>query len=136
MSLNRVTIMGRMTKDPELRTTPAGVSVASFSIAVDRDFRDKQGEKQTDFFDVTAWRGTAEFISRNFGKGRMIVVDGRLQMRKWTDKDGNTRTAAEILAENVYFGDSKPDSYRNNIIAPSEAGFTELSEGDGDGLPF
>jgi len=109
--LNRIIVMGRLTRDPELRHTQTGTPVASFSLAVDRDFKDKQsGERATDFIDVVAWRATAEFISRYFTKGRMAVVEGRLQMRDWTDKEGNKRRSAEVIAENVYFGDSKRDN--------------------------
>ena len=109
--LNRIILMGRLTRDPELRRTQTGTPVASFSLAVDRDFKDKStGERSTDFIDVVAWRQTAEFVSRYFTKGRMAVVEGRLQIRDWTDKDGNKRRAAEVIAENVYFGDSKRDS--------------------------
>ena len=109
--LNHITIMGRLTRDPELRRTGSGIAVASFSVAVDRDFGGRDGgEKETDFIDCVAWRQTGEFVSKYFTKGRMIVVSGRLQMRNWTDKDGNKRRTAEIVAENVYFGDSKRDS--------------------------
>ena len=108
--LNRIIIMGRLARDPELRRTQTGTPVASFRLAVDRDFKDKStGERSTDWIDVVAWRATAEFVSRYFTKGRMAVVEGRLQMRDWTDKDGNKRTTAEVVAENVYFGDSKRD---------------------------
>ena len=108
--LNHIVIMGRLTRDPELRRTQAGVPVASFRLAVDRDFRDKTtGERATDWIDVVAWRQTGEFVSRYFSKGRMAVVEGRLQMRDWTDKEGNKRTSAEVVADNVYFGDSKRD---------------------------
>ena len=108
--LNRIILMGRLARDPELRRTQAGVPVASFRLAVDRDFRDKTtGERATDWIDVVAWRQTGEFVSRYFSKGRMAVVEGRLQMRDWTDKDGNRRTSAEVVADNVYFGDSKRD---------------------------
>ena len=108
--LNKIFIMGRLTRDPELRRTQTGTPVASFSLAVDRDFKDKStGERATDFIDVVAWRQTAEFVSRFFTKGRMAIVEGRLQMRDWTDKDGNKRTSAEVVADNVYFGDSKRD---------------------------
>lgn len=137
MSLNRIIIMGRMTKDVELRRTPAGVAVASFTLAVDRDFKDKQsGEKQTDFIDVTAWRNTAEFASRYFGKGRMAVVEGRLQMRDWTDKSGNKRRTAEIVADNMYFADSKTADRTESADEFTYAAprFEEL--GDGDELPF
>lgn len=109
--LNHITVMGRLVRDPELRHTGSGVPVASFTLAVDRDFADKQsGQKETDFIDITAWRSTAEFVSKYFTKGRMAVASGRLQMRKWEDKDGNKRVSAEIVAENVYFGDSKKDA--------------------------
>ena len=108
--LNRIIIMGRLTRDPELRHTQTGTAVASFTLAVDRDFKDKStGERSTDFIDVVAWRQTGEFVSRYFTKGRMAVVEGRLQIRDWTDKDGGKRRSAEIVADNVYFGDSKRD---------------------------
>lgn len=106
--LNRITIMGRLTRDPELRRTNSGTAVASFTVAVDRDFG-KDGEKQTDFIDCVAWRQTGEFVSKYFAKGRMIVVDGRLELRDWTDKDGNKRRNAEINVSSAYFGDSKKD---------------------------
>ena len=102
--------MGRLARDPELRRTQSGVPVASFRLAVDRDFKDKNtGERGTDWIDVVAWRATGEFVSRYFTKGRMAVVEGRLQMRDWTDKEGNKRTTAEVVADNVYFGDSRRD---------------------------
>ena len=108
--LNKIFIMGRLTRDPELRRTQTGTPVASFSLAVERDYKDKStGERTTDFIDVVAWRATAEFVSRYFTKGRMAVVEGRLQMRDWTDKEGNKRTSAEVVADNVYFGDSRRD---------------------------
>lgn len=108
--LNRITIMGRLGKDPELRHTQQGTPVASFSLAVDRDFKDKAtGARVTDWIDVVAWRQTGEFVSKYFTKGRMAVVEGRLQIRDWTDRDGNKRRSAEVVAENVYFGDSKKD---------------------------
>ena len=108
--LNHIVIMGRLARDPELRHTQSGVAVASFRLAVDRDFKDKNtGERATDWIDVVAWRQTGEFVSRYFTKGRMAVVEGRLQMRDWTDKDGNKRTTAEVVADNVYFGDSRRD---------------------------
>lgn len=110
MALNKVIIMGRITKDIELRRTNTGVAVASFTLAVDRDFKEKGGEKETDFIEVVAWKNTAEFVDKYFGKGRMAVVSGRLQMRTWTDKEGNKRKTAEVVAENVYFGDSKRES--------------------------
>ena len=109
--LNHIVIMGRLTRDPELRTTQSGVSVASFTVAVDRDFGDRDGgERQTDFFDCSAWRSTGEFVSRYFHKGSMIVVSGRMQSRKFQDREGNNRTAWDVQADNVYFGDSKRDS--------------------------
>ena len=108
--LNHITLMGRLVRDPELRRTGSGVAVASFRIAVDRDYAPKDGgERKADFIDCVAWRQTGEFISKYFTKGRMIVVDGRLEMRDWTDKDGNKRISAEVIVENAYFGDSKRD---------------------------
>ena len=107
--LNTITIMGRLTRDPELRGTGSGIAVASFTVAVDRDRAPEGQEKETDFIDCVAWRQTAEFIEKYFNKGRMIVVSGRLQIRGWTDKEGNKRRSAEIVADNVYFGDSKKD---------------------------
>ena len=118
--LNRIIIMGRLTRDPELRHTQTGTAVASFTLAVDRDFKDKStGERSTDFIDVVAWRQTGEFVSRYFTKGRMAVVEGRLQIRDWTDKDGGKRRSAEIVADNVYFGDSKRDAEAGGYAAPS-----------------
>ena len=109
--LNHIVIMGRLTRDPELRRTGSGIAVASFTLAVDRDFSPKDGgERETDFIDCVAWRQTGEFVSKYFTKGRMAVVSGRLQIRSWTDKDGNKRRTAEVVADNVYFGDSKRDS--------------------------
>ena len=106
--LNHITIMGRLTRDPELRRTGSGVAVASFTVAVDRDFgKNENGEKETDFIDCVAWRQTGEFVSKYFTKGSMIVVSGRLQVRSWTDKDGNKRRTAEVVADNCYFGESK-----------------------------
>ena len=108
--LNHITLMGRLVRDPELRRTGSGIAVASFRIAVDRDYSPKDGgERKADFIDCVAWRQTGEFISKYFTKGRMIVVDGRLEMRDWTDKEGNKRTSAEIVVANAYFGDSKRD---------------------------
>ena len=108
--LNHITIMGRLTRDPELRRTNSGTPVASFTVAVDRDFSGKDGgEKETDFIDCVAWRNTAEFVSKYFTKGRMMVVSGRLQLRDWTDKEGHKRRSAEVVADNCYFGDSKKD---------------------------
>lgn len=108
--LNQIIIMGRLTRDPELRRTSSGIAVASFCVAVDRDYTsDPSGEKETDFINCVAWRQKAEFVSKYFEKGSMIVVSGRLQIRKWTDNDGNNRTTAEIVADNLYFGESKKD---------------------------
>lgn len=108
--LNQIVIMGRLTRDPELRRTGSGVAVVSFTLAVDRDFgKTESGEKETDFIEVTAWRNTAEFVSKYFTKGRMAVASGRLQIRSWTDKEGNKRKTAEVVADNVYFADSKKD---------------------------
>ena len=158
--LNKVFIMGRLTRDPELRRTQTGTPVASFSLAVDRDFKDRStGERATDFIDVVAWRQTGEFVSRYFTKGRMAVVEGRLQIRDWTDKDGNKRRTAEVVADQVYFGDSKRENEGGSYsagysqggysaggyapAAPSGYGaplsggdqFAELSDDDGE-LPF
>lgn len=114
MSLNVCVIMGRFTRDPELRRTPSGVAVTSFTLAVDRDYNPKDGgEKETDFIDCTAWRGTAEFIGKYFANGSMAVVCGRLQIRNWTDKEGNKRRNAEVLADSVYFGESRKSSDGN-----------------------
>lgn len=140
--LNKVVIMGRLSRDPELRRTQSGVSVSSFRIACDRDFKSQTGEKETDWIDIVAWRNTAEFVSKYFSKGRMAIVEGRLQTREWTDKDGNRRTAVEVVADNVYFGDSKSDNaagYSNSQQAaptyPASQRFEEIDEEDGD-LPF
>ena len=135
--LNHITIMGRLTRDPELRHTQTGTAVASFTLAVDRDFKDKAtGDCTTDFIDVVAWRQTGEFVSRYFTKGRMAVVDGRLQLRDWTDKDGNKRRSAEVIANNVYFGDSKRDPGSDAQYGNDEQEqFSELTDDDGS-LPF
>ena len=142
--LNHITLMGRFTADPEMRRTGNGVAVASFTIACDRDFSPKDGgEKEVDFFDIVAWRSTAEFVSKYFSKGRMAVVSGRLQIRNWTDKDGNKRRTAEIVADNVYFADSKKDSsgesygQQNSCSAPvAPASNFEMLDGDDSALPF
>ena len=141
MSLNRIVIMGRLCADPELRRTNSGTAVVRFTIAVDRDFKAQNGEKETDFIDIVAWRNTAEFVSKYFSKGRMAVVEGRLQIRDWTDKDGNKRRTAEVLADNVYFGDSKNSTsgatQQDNFGALNERmsqGFAEIE--DSDELPF
>ena len=119
--LNHITIMGRMTKDPEMRRTGSGVAVTSFTVAVDRDIANKEtNERETDFIDCVAWRGTGEFVEKYFKKGSMAVVSGRLQIRGWTDKDGNKRRTAEVVADNVYFGDSKKDE-------PSHTGFVKTT---------
>lgn len=107
--LNKIFLMGRMTRDPELRHTASGAAVASFTLAVDRDFKNQDGEKEADFINCVAWKGTAEMLARYFTKGRMAIVEGRLQSRKYTDKDGNNRTAYEVVASCVYFADSKRD---------------------------
>lgn len=139
--LNHVTIMGRLTRDPELRHTQSGTAVTSFTLAVDRDFKDKNsGETATDWISCTAWKGTAEFVTRYFQKGRMAIVEGRLQSRKYTDKDGNNRTAYEVVASSVYFGDSKRDSDPLDKLADdatpvSEPSFQEM-EDDPSELPF
>lgn len=107
--LNKIFIMGRLTRDPELRRTQSGTPVVSFALAVDRDYKNADGNKATDFIEVVAWRTTAEFVSKYFAKGRMAVVEGRLQIRDWTDKEGSKRRSAEVVADNVYFGDSKKE---------------------------
>ena len=130
--LNHIVIMGRLTRDPELRQIGSGVSVANFSVAVDRDFS-KGEEKETDFIDCVAWRHTGEFVSKYFTKGRMIVVSGRLQIRSWTDNDGNKRRTAEVVTDNCYFGDSKN---AGAATTPSPAGdYAEIAEPDAE-LPF
>jgi single-strand DNA-binding protein len=158
--LNHIVLMGRLTRDPELKHIPTGAAVASFTLAVDRDFSSRE-EKQTDFIDIVAWRNTAEFVSKYFVKGQMAVVTGRLQVRDWTDRDGNKRRTAEVVAENVYFGESKKsrdgsgapisgagDSYGGAGGYPSGSGYGgfgkaasslegDFSEIDDDGeLPF
>ena len=155
--LNKIFLMGRLARDPELRRTQTGTPVASFRLAVDRDFKDRNtGERATDWIDVVAWRQTAEFVSRYFTKGRMAVVEGRLQIRDWTDRDGGKRRSAEVVADNVYFGDSKrdgggdygappaygaPASYgapaagRGAAPAGGTSDFAEIGEEDGE-LPF
>ena len=152
--LNHITIMGRLTRDPELRYTQSQTPVASFTLAVDRDFGSRDGgEKQTDFIDCVAWRQTAEFVSKYFTKGSMAVVSGRLQIRDWTDRDGGKRRSAEVVADNMYFGESRRrdgdsgdsrsssySSYGNSgsagkSSAPAASAFSELDDGDGE-LPF
>ena len=112
--LNKIIIMGRLTRDPELRRTGSGTAVTSFSLACDRDFKSQSGEKETDFIEVVAWKNTAEFVSKYFSKGHMAVVEGRLQIRDWTDKAGSKRTTAEVVADNVYFADSKRSESNDN----------------------
>ena len=144
--LNKIFLMGRLTKDPELKRTQTGTPVVSFSLAVDRDFKDKStGERATDFISCVAWRQSAEFISRYFTKGRMAVVEGRLQTKDWTDKDGNKRRSTEVIVDSIYFGDSKREAenasggYGDGSGAYSTYGapdqFRELSDEDGE-LPF
>ena len=154
--LNHIVIMGRLTRDPELRYTQSQTPVVSFSLAVDRDFGGKDGgEKQTDFIDCVAWRQTAEFVNKYFTKGRMAVVSGRLQIRDWTDREGGKRRSAEIVADNVYFGDSRPagnDGGRGGSYGGNDGGrtpggnagstgstgqgpFGPIDDGDGE-LPF
>ena len=147
--LNHIVLMGRLTRDPELRYTQSQVPVASFTLAVDRDFGGRDGsERQTDFIDVVAWRQTAEFVSKFFAKGSMAVVSGRLQIRDWTDREGGKRRSAEVVADNVYFGETKRsrdensgggyrsnDSYQSYDRAPAASAFSDLSDTDGE-LPF
>ncbi len=131
--LNRITIMGRMTKDAELRHTNGGASVTSFTVACERDFKAQNGEKETDFIDVVAWRNTAEFANKYLGKGRMIVVEGRLQIREWQDNNGGKRRNAEVVADSIYFADTKSKvSGEEEYSAPE----IEEVEEDGDDLPF
>ena len=145
--LNHITIMGRLARDPELRRTQSGVPVASFRLAVERDFKDKStGEHSTDWIDVVAWRATAEFVSRYFTKGRMAVVDGSLQMREWTDKEGNKRVSAEVIANSVYFGDRGEESGQNGLhnssvsdsVSGSEtgSGFIPMDDSEDGEFPF
>ena len=146
--LNHITIMGRLTRDPELRMTQSQTQVASFTLAVDRDFGGRDGaERQTDFIDCVAWRQTAEFVSKYFSKGRMAVVSGRLQSRKWETREGEKRTSWEVVADNVYFGDSRRDgdsnesrTYTRDYEAPksspkASSPFEDLGGDDGE-LPF
>ena len=133
--LNHIVIMGRLTRDPELRRTGSGIAVASFTRAVDRDFSPKDGgERETDFIDCVAWRQTGEFVSKYFTKGRMAVVSGRLQIRNWNDKDGNKRRSAEVVADNVYFGDSKRDDQGGSSSYGGNA-YGGNSYGGGYGAP-
>lgn len=139
--LNKIFIMGRLTRDPELRTTNSGTSVASFSLAVDRNYKGADGEKETDFIDCVAWRSTAEFAAKYFTKGRMAVMEGRLQIRPWTDKEVNNRRSAEVIVDNMYFGDSKRDGDTGGArpasgpVNVSANDWQEVDEDEGD-LPF
>lgn len=141
--LNHIVIMGRLVRDPEKRTTQSGITVASFTLAVDRDYTNGD-QKETDFIDCVAWRNTGDFVAKYFSKGRMAVVAGRLQLRKYTDKNGNNRTAAEVVADSVYFGDSKKDGQAPAVSAapspapspaPAPSAFAAL-EGPDDEIPF
>ena len=135
--LNKVFLQGRLVADPELRHTQQGTPVASYRLAVDRDYKSKDSNAQnTDFVNIVSWRNTAEFVSRYFTKGRMMLVEGRLQMRSYTDKDGNRRVAAEVVTDNVHFADSRKDgSCADSGLLQESAGFSELADDDGD-LPF
>ena len=133
--LNKIILIGRLTRDPELRKTQSGPAVASFTLAVDRDYKPQDGERETDFIDVVAWRGTAEFVSKYFTKGRMAVVEGRLQVRDWKDKDGNKRRNTEVIADSVYFGDSKKVS-ESDTPAETSGEFQELPDEEKGELPF
>lgn len=136
--LNKIILMGRLTRDPELRHTGSGTAVASFTLAADRDYKGPHGEVETDFIDIVAWRSTAEFVCKYFSKGRMAIVEGRLQLRDWTDRDGGKRRSAEILAGNVYFGDSKKVSESDTSATPAATGgeFREEPEVEEGELPF
>ena len=132
--LNHIVIMGRLTRDPELRRTGSGIAVASFTVAVDRDFSGRDGgEKETDFIDCVAWRQTGEFVSKYFTKGSMVVVSGRLQIRNWNDKDGNKRRTAEVVADNVYFGESKRSEGGNAYGGNTYGGFAPSAPASGFG---
>ena len=153
--LNHIVLMGRLTRDPEMRTTNSGIPVTSFTIAVDRDYAANGAERETDFVDCVAWRSTAEFVSKYFRKGQMAVASGRLVSRKYQDRNGNNRTVWEVVAESVYFGEARRDSAQQsqsysapprpnnptapsggvNVPSPSRSAFTELDDDDGD-LPF
>lgn len=137
--LNKIILQGRATRDAELRRTGSGTAVSSFSLAVDRNFKSQSGEKEADFIDIVLWKNTAEFAAKYVTKGRMVIVEGRLQMRDWTDKQGNKRHSAEVVADNVYFGDSqkREREKHNGPVAPYDghSDFAEISEGD-DTLPF
>lgn len=131
--LNHVVLLGRLTRDPELRTTNSGVSVATFSLAVDRAYKDASGERGVDFIDIVAWRNTAEFAARYFQKGQLAAVEGRLQIRDWTDTDGHKRRAAEVVAQSVYFAGQKPQAQAG---AEHAGEFAPIDGDDGEELPF
>ena len=129
--LNTITIMGRLTRDPELRRTSSGVAVASFTLACERDFAPQGADKETDFIDVCSWRYTAEFTEKYFSKGQMAIVTGRLQIRNWEDKEGNKRRSAEILADHVYFGEAKRDkTTQGEPQYDPQGGFSEIEDID------
>lgn len=134
--LNRCIIMGRMTRDPELRSTGSGKSVTSFTVACERDMKDKDGSRATDFIDCVAWGSTAEFAAKYFGKGRMAIIDGRIQVRDWTDKNGNKRKNAEIQVSNIYFADSKKDEYTAPQYPQQNNEFQEIEDEEPGNLPF
>ena len=143
--LNKTFFQGRFTHDPELKRTPSGIAVTSFSLAVDRDFKNQSGEKETDFIPFVAWKNNAEFVAKWFKKGSMAIVEGHLQMRDWTDKQGNKRRSAEVIVDHIYFGDSKRESTGQSDFHPAGAAvdvaydghsdFSEIGEEDGE-LPF
>lgn len=134
--LNHIVLMGRLTRDPDLRHTASGIAVASFTLAVDHDYAAEDGSRGVDFIDIVAWRSKAEFVCKYFSKGQPACVSGRLQIRNWTDSDGAKRRSAEVVAENIYFAGSKPSSQAAAApAAPAPGEFTELDEADGD-LPF
>lgn len=134
--LNKCVFMGRMTRDPELRSTGSGKSVTSFTIACERDMKDKDGSRTTDFIDCVAWGPTAEFAAKYFGKGRMAIIDGRIQVRDWTDKNGNKRKNAEIQVSNIYFADSKKDEYTAPQYPQQNNAFQEIEDEEPGNLPF
>lgn len=134
--LNRIVVMGRLVRDPELRHTQAGKAVTSFTLAVDRDFKGQNGEREVDFIDIVAWGNTAEFVCNYFSKGRMAVAEGRLQLRDWTDKNGNKRKNAEIQVSNIYFADSKKDEYTAPQYPQQNNEFQEIEDEEPGNLPF
>ena len=135
--VNRCIFMGRMTRDPELRSTNSGKSVTSFTIACERDLKDKDGSRTTDFIDCVAWGSTAEFAAKYFGKGRMAIIDGRLQVRDWTDKTGGKRKSVEVVADHVYFGEAKnKEEYAAPSYPAPDNGFQDIEDEDSGDLPF